>query len=147
MNNKKILRPEELMLYCFCYLEDDMHLDKRHFVTKLDPNYILVDEMYNSKSRNFLAIELNDEMLMFLTDNKPSEVVLDNELTHHFIDTNGFDVIKHVNGEYTLINSRIEVPIKYLHELQIQTQNKYGKLQKLVTEKKRKYGLIKEQIG
>lgn len=132
------LKSSDLMLNCF--VEAD---DKRCIVAALNQNNISLN---NSKNiyKEVDAIELDDELLSFLIQGNPAEVYIYGDLTQHYIDDNGFDVIKHVNiGYYTLVNGCMEIPVKYLHELQIFTKNKYGKIQKIIENERKKYNLDK----
>lgn len=127
----------DLMLNCLVNIEGI-----RCIVSDLNRNYIMVNNCKNIY-KEVDAIELNEELLSHLIgDVKPSEIYINGDLTEHYIDSNGFDVVKDVKtGVYSLINSTMEIQLKYLHELQIYTKNKYGCLNKMIDYEKRKYKL------
>lgn len=132
------LKSSDLMLNCFVEADGE-----RCIVSALNQNNISLN---NSKNiyKEVDAIELDDELLSCLIRGKPAEIYIYGDLTEHYIDSNGFDVIKHVNvGYYTLVNGGMEIPVKYLHELQIFTKNKYGKIQEIIENERKAYKLDK----
>lgn len=133
-----ILKSTDLMLNCF--VEAD---GKRCIVSALNQNNISLN---NSKNiyKEVDAIELDDKLLCCLIKGEPAEIYIYGDLTQHYIDGNGFDVIKHCNlGYYTLASGGMEIPLKYLHELQIFTKNNYGKLQEIIENERKAYKLGK----
>lgn len=133
-----VLKSSDLMLNCF--VEAD---GKRCIVSALNQNNISLN---NSKNiyKEVDPIELSHEILSCLIQGEPAEIYIYGDLTQHYIDSNGFDVVKHCNlGYYTIESGGMKIPVKYLHELQIFTKNEYGKLQKIIEDERKAYKLDK----